>query len=139
MTKTRKDFQQLVAMRAKEAQALAKSGNQNGAYYLGGFVIECALKACIAKKTMRHDFPADRHYANLVYSHDLTQLLRLAGLEAGLEREMKTNPRLAANWGVVKTWNVESRYETSTLNGADMVAAVKSSKDGVLKWIKHYW
>jgi hypothetical protein len=87
MTKTRKDFQQLAAMRAKEAQALVKSGNQNGAYYLGGFVIECALKACIAKKTRRHDFPADRSYATSVYSHDLTQLLKVAGLEAELERD----------------------------------------------------
>jgi hypothetical protein len=88
---------------------------------------------------MRHDFPADRNYASLVYSHDLTQLLRLAGLEPDLDREMKANPRLAANWGVVKTWNIESRYETSALNGTDMVAAVKSSRDGVLKWIKRYW
>jgi hypothetical protein len=105
----------------------------------GRFVIECALKACIAKKTRRHDFPADRSYATSVYTHDLTQLLKVAALQPELEREMRTNIRLATNWGVVKTWNVESRYEISPLNGTDMIAAVNSPRDGVLKWIKRYW
>src|SRR6266704_2273860 len=77
MTKTRRDFQRLAELRAKEAAALAKSRNQQGAYYLGGFAIECALKACIAKKTRRHDFPADKTYAGKVYTHDLNELLKL--------------------------------------------------------------
>jgi len=64
--KTRKDFQRLAELRAKEAATLAKTGNQQGAYYLAGFAVECALKACIAKKTRRHDFPADKDYASKV-------------------------------------------------------------------------
>ena len=139
MVKTRKDFQMLASMRARDAQALANSGNQNGAYYLGGLVIECALKACIAKKTRRHDFPAEPKYAGSVYTHDLTQLIRLAGLESDLERDIKANQQFAANWGVVKTWNINCRYDTGPLNGTDLITAVKSSRDGVLKWIKHYW
>jgi hypothetical protein len=139
MVKTRKDFQLLAGMRLGEAQALVQSGNQNGAYYLGGLVIECALKACIAKKTRKHDFPSDQNYAKSVYTHDLTQLARLAGLEGELEKECKINTRFATNWGVIKAWNINARYDTSSLSGTDMVAAVKSPLDGVLKWIKHYW
>lgn len=138
MALTRKDFQQLAGMRAREARALATSGHENGAYYLGGLAIECALKACIAKKTRRHDFPADKRYAAKVYTHDLSELLKLADLHGDLDKEVTTNPRLATNWGVVKSWGVEVRYEPSGLNGTDMVEAV-SSKDGVLKWIKQYW
>jgi HEPN domain-containing protein len=136
--KTRKDFQRLAQLRAREALVLARNGKHQGAYYLGGFAVECALKACIAKRTRRYEFPADRAYASKVYTHNLDELLKLAHLDTQLDRDMKTRPELATNWGVVKGWNVESRYEASGLKGKDMVAAVDSS-GGVLEWIKLYW
>src|SRR5277367_1056001 len=96
--KTRKDFQRLAELRAKEAATLAKTGSQQGAYYLAGFAVECALKACIAKKTRRHDFPADKDYAGKVYTHNLDQLLKLAHLETQLYKDMENRPQLAKNW-----------------------------------------
>jgi HEPN domain-containing protein len=136
--KTRKDFQRLAELRAKEAATLARTGNQQGAYYLAGFAVECALKACIAKKTRRHDFPADKDYASKVYSHNLDQLLKLAHLEAQLDIDMKSRPQLAKNWDLVRRWKVDSRYETSRLRGRDLTHAV-NSPDGVLQWIKLHW
>jgi HEPN domain-containing protein len=138
MRKTRKDFQQLAEIRAGEAASLAKVGRQQGAYYLGGFAVECALKACIAKKTKRYDFPADAKYAYKVYTHNLEELLKLAELDAELDRQVRLRPQLAINWAVVSRWNVDSRYEATGLNGKDMVAAVNSA-EGVLRWIKLYW
>ncbi len=137
-TKTRRDFQRLTELRAKEAATLARSRNPQGAYYLAGFAVECALKACIAKKTKRHDFPADAKHAGRVYSHDLKELLKLADLDKQLDRDMGNHPRLAANWSVIKAWRVDSRYETSGLNGKDMVDSLESP-DGVLTWIKLRW
>ena len=133
--KTRKDFQRLAELRAKEAATLSKTGNQQGAYYLAGFAVECALKACIAKKTRRHDFPADKDYAGKVYTHNLDQLLKLAPLDAQLG---DTRPQLANNWDLVRRWNVDSRYETSNLGGRDLTLAVNSA-DGVLQWIELHW
>jgi HEPN domain-containing protein len=75
----REDFQNLAAIRLKEARVLLKSGCWEGAYYLGGYAAECALKACIAKQTARHDFP-DKARTNASYTHDLEELLRLAKL-----------------------------------------------------------
>ena len=135
---TRRDFQILAEMRAREAAVLAKNGNEEGAYYLGGLAIECALKACIAKKIKRHDFPPDRDDASKVYTHLLGNLLELAELENDLDKAMKGNRALAANWVVVQNWKVESRYETSGLKGTDLVTAV-NSKDGVLPWIRRRW
>jgi HEPN domain-containing protein len=80
--KTRKDFQRLAELRAKEAATLAETGNQQGAYYFAGFAVECALKACIAEKVRRQDFPADKEYAGKIYSHNPEQLFKLAHLEA---------------------------------------------------------
>src|SRR5260370_4028034 len=99
MRKTRKDFERLAELRAKEDTALDKTGKQQGAYYLGGFAVECAIKACIAKKTRRHEFPADAKYANKVYTHDLVELLKLAQLKTQLDSDMTTKPLLATNWG----------------------------------------
>lgn len=136
--KTRKDFQRLAELRAKEAATLSKTGSQQGAYYLAGFAVECALKACIAKHTRRHDFPADKDYAGKVYTHNLDQLLKLAHLDAQLDIDMKTQSQLAKNWDLVRGWKVDSRYETSKLSGKEMTLAVNSA-DGVLQWIKLHW
>lgn len=138
MRKTRKDFQRLAELRADEAASLAKTRKHQGAYYLGGLAVECALRACVAKKTRRHEFPPDAKYAYKVYTHNLEELLKLAQLEAHLAKDITSNPQLATNWGIVKGWSTDSRYETSGLNGRDMVAAVNAA-DGVLQWIKRYW
>ena len=137
-TLTRKHFQLVAQLRADEATMLAKNGKRMGAFYLGGLAIECALKACIAKRTKRYDFPRDRRYAERVYSHDLSELLKLAGLNDQLDQDLKNNQTLATNWGVVKSWKVDSRYEAAGLKGSDMDVAVNST-DGVLQWIKLHW
>jgi hypothetical protein len=135
---TRKDFQRLAELRTREASALLRTRNPIGAYYLSGYAIECALKACIAKLARRHEFPLKADYVRRLYTHNLEELLRLAELEAQLESDMKTNTALATNWGVVKSWNEESRYRVSGLNGRDLHSAV-SGPAGVLAWIKQRW
>ena len=57
MRLTRRDFQRLAKLRAAEAGALVRSRKEIGAYYLAGYAVECALKACVAKATKRHEFP----------------------------------------------------------------------------------
>ncbi len=135
---TRKDFQRLADLRAKEAVVLASNKNEQGAFYLGGYAIECALKACIAKKTKRHEFPPKVDEVRKVYTHNLEELLRLAQLEKQLEADVRTNPNLGINWGVVKSWNEETRYKAAGLNGRDLCAAI-NGPSGVLPWIKQRW
>jgi HEPN domain-containing protein len=53
----RRDLRELALLRLKEAQVLFANGCWSGAYYLAGYAVECALKACIAKGTERHEFP----------------------------------------------------------------------------------
>ena len=135
---TRKDFQRLADLRAREASALLRTRNPTGSYYLSGYAVECALKACIAKMARRHEFPLKADYIRRLYTHNLEELLRLAELERQLENDMQANVALARNWGVVRTWNEESRYQSSGLNGRDLFAAV-TGPDGVLPWIKQHW
>jgi len=109
----RNDLQELARIRLREARTLLRNGYYEGAYYLCGYVVECGLKACIAKQVKRHDFP-DKDTAKKSYSHNLSDLLGIAGLKNPKKDERKRNPRLSLNWTIVKDWGVKSRYEKHT-------------------------
>ncbi len=51
----RTDLQKLSNIRIREAKVLFAAGEHSGAYYLAGYAIECALKACFAKGVKRYD------------------------------------------------------------------------------------
>ena len=65
----RRSFQKLAEARLLDGKALLKAKRYDAAYYLTGYVIECALKACVAKKTKRYEFP--RKDAGSLYTHGL--------------------------------------------------------------------
>jgi hypothetical protein len=135
----RRDLQRLANARIVEAKALLVAGHYSGAYHLAGLAVECALKACIAKRTKAHTFP-DKNLAAESYSHDLTKLRRLADLDAQFLHDAKSDPALVANWTVVKDWAIESRYETKTAQQAkDLYDAVYRRQSGVLRWIRRRW
>ncbi len=110
------------------------------AYYIGGYVVECALKACIAKRTKRSDFPAPPRTIQDVYTHDLAKLVRQAGLELELQEEINSDPHFAANWAVAKLWSEESRYDRKTaLDAQDLYQAITDEAHGVLRWLERRW
>ena len=106
----RDDFKQIAKIRLKEAKTLLSNGNYDGAYYLCGYVVECGLKACIAKKTKRYDFP-DIKTVGDSYTHRIEELIGVAGLKQDLQNEINRSRRFAVNWTVVKDWKEVSRYE----------------------------
>jgi hypothetical protein len=136
----RRELQLLARLRLQESRALFKAGLPAGAFYLAGYSIECALKACIAKKVRRHDFP-DKATVEKSWKHDLKQLANAAELGPELERELVTSPQFSANWGVVKDWSERARYRTSTssIEARDMIRAVSAPTHGVLRWLIRRW
>lgn len=136
----RDDLQRIARLRVKEARVLLENGYFSGAYYLLGYAVECALKACIAKQIKRYDFP-DRKLINDSYSHELEKLLGVSGLKEKLQKEIRNNPNLEVNWAIVKDWSVESRYSTdiSETTARDFYSAVTTRKNGVLSWLKKWW
>lgn len=135
----RSDLQQLARLRLREAKALLSQSCFDGAYYLAGYAVECALKACIARNTKRFDFP-DLRTVRDSHSHNLEQLLRIAGLEHVLREAAKVDPQLAVNWAVAKDWSENSRYLRHGQREAfDLYRAVASRKSGVLAWIRSHW
>ncbi|MGH9765578.1 MAG: DNA-binding protein [Blastocatellia bacterium] len=111
----------------------------DGAYYLIGYAIECALKACIAKHTRRYDFP-DRRAVIESHVHDLERLVRTAGLQGDLSIESGRDAKFSDNWGIVKDWDEESRYKSWTKSQSqDLYRAVTDRRHGVLRWVKQHW
>ena len=135
----RADFRRLADTRIRDATALMQGRRYSGAYYLAGYAVECGLKACIAKRTRRHEFP-DRDRANKSYSHGLEQLLRVAGLETQRDADATTDAIFGSNWAVGKDWSEQSRYETrSRREAADLLDAITDSAHGVMQWLHRHW
>lgn len=139
MADNRRQFQQLARMRLSDARALIKSGNLEGAYYLTGLAVECALKACIAKNTKRNDVPPNLNIVRDIYSHELGKLITAARLETALGEERRRNAALDNKWAVViKDWNINSRYAVGGLNARDLYRAV-AGRNGVMQWLRRRW
>ncbi len=89
-------LQRLSEQHLGDAQALLELKRWPGAYYLAGYSVECALKACIAKLTKVHDFP-DRDFARDIYTHRLAVLVGLAELEKARIAKCRASPTFDLN------------------------------------------
>lgn len=134
------DFKKLTALRLKEAKLLLNNKCYAGSYYLGGYVVECALKSCIAAKTQAGEFPPKPNVVQEYYKHDLAGLVRLAGLQIELEKRCLSK-EFDSNWKVVKGWTEQVRYESNIdkQRARDLMIALTDSKHGVIRWLKMYW
>jgi hypothetical protein len=134
----RKDFQDLADVRVAEAEALLQGTFFDGAYYLAGYAVECALKACIAKQTQAFDYPPKN--GQKYYTHRIKELVGLAGLEVELDLAAKADLVLGSNWAFVLSWTEESRYDRKDQADAEaLFKAITDSSHGVLPWIKARW
>jgi len=132
----RADLQQLSELRIRESRTLLGAAEPSGAYYLAGYAAECALKACIASQTQQYDFP-DKRLVNASHTHNLSELLGIAGLRQRLDA---ADAGIRANWAIAKDWSEQSRYETRTPQEAqDLFDALTDTSDGVLIWLRQHW
>ena len=138
MAKNRSDFQEIAVLRLRESRALLDAGFPDGAYYLAGYAVECALKACISKRTQEHDFPEKE--SDKYYSHDLEKLLGFAKLKEDFFQALRANPAMNANWIIAKNWAETSRYQRKTVADATgLLRAIEDQTGGLLPWVQKRW
>jgi len=131
---SRAEFQQLADERLDEAKALLDLGKWDGAYYLAGYAVELILKACIIKRLMGTDAFPTKDFSKDCYTHILTKLLDLAGLDAALAT---SHANMKANRGVTKDWSEQKRYHRITeVEARALVNAIEDVEYGVLPWVK---
>jgi HEPN domain-containing protein len=125
---TRWDLQKLAEERLLDAQALLAAGRWSAAYYLAGYSVECAIKACISKQFQEFEFP-DRAKVLESYSHDYMKLFRVAGLD--VLQEARRRSGFEWSWGIVKDWNEAAQYLVVDEDRArEMVTAINDPADG---------
>jgi HEPN domain-containing protein len=126
----------LSGIRLKEAKALLRAGHYHGAYYLAGYAAECALKACVAKRTRKYDFP-DKQKSDEAWTHKLPNLVKAAGLDDLLKLQEGQYPAFRENWLLVRRWSEQSRYHSviPPEEAVELLAAIA----GVIRWLKRYW
>lgn len=136
---SRSTFKALAKCRLVEATCLFGNRQYDGAYYLAGYSIECALKAIACKRFQRAHLP-DKKFVQSLYTHDLKDLVAVCGLASDLRVMSSSNRIFAANWRTVSDWDESSRYKrTKRVVAQDMVDAVGDPVDGVLEWLKRHW
>jgi hypothetical protein len=100
---------------------------------------ECALKACVAKRTREHDFP-EKKLVNDSHTHDLGKLIQLAELKLELDAALQADAAMQAKVDAVQDWSETSRYERKSIQEAtDLLEAVDDGIGGLLPWIRHRW
>ncbi|WP_336069952.1 HEPN domain-containing protein [Nitratireductor rhodophyticola] len=135
----RLDLRRLARAKLGDAKLLLEHGRASNAYYLSGYAIELALKACIAKQISEDTIP-DKNFIKNVYSHDFPTLAGLAGLSRELKNEIARDLSFSANWAITCEWLPDARYKSYTsFEAQTLVEAVEHSDHGVLKWIRRFW
>lgn len=112
------------------------AGEFDGAYYIAGYAVECALKACILVR-LSNFWTDDKKFMERCYTHKLTDLSQIADLDT----ELKAAGPVAANWLIVKDWSAQSRYELGKLERdvRKFYEAITDPTDGVFQWLKARW
>lgn len=116
------------------------------AAYLAGYAVECALKAYIItiesagllrdEYTLTAAIQARRSRGNCPdlsgkRAHDLTLLLRVTGLESA----MQCDERIRKQWGMLRKWKTEWRYDPRPYTSRRDARALVQAADALHAWL----
>lgn len=139
----RAHWRQLAEERVLDAEALLKASRWAAAYHLVGYAVEAVLKSCVLAYIENDNAGVifqERRFSDNCWTHDLTELVRLAGLRETLELAKAADRQLGINWIYVTQWKEISRYQPATeFDAHRLYQAVTAPHDGVLPWIKNRW
>ncbi|MGD0896912.1 MAG: hypothetical protein ABR915_03690 [Thermoguttaceae bacterium] len=145
-------LREMAEERILDAAALIAGHRWNGAYYVAGYAVECALKSCLLARMVHTAWVFEEKWKSEdCRTHDFGQLVRLAGLKDELDAQLAASAAaaaaggppggtFAAHWGTVTQWKVSDRYESKTeLEARSLYEAITNDPEGVLRWIRNYW
>jgi len=139
---TKAEWQWIAEKRVRESAALLSARRWSAANYLAGYAVECGLKACVVVYVKRNADVVFRQkkYSEKCWTHDLEELVKLAGLDAQRDDDASSNSALLLNWQIVKDWSEIVRYQRKTrLEAANLHRAVTDTANGVLPWTRKHW
>lgn len=141
--KTSQEIQLLALQRLAEARVLHQNGFHDGAFYLGGYAVELALKAIICKHLDIDNFFAEnKPYSKPLKVHDYETLLVFAGLQQKHQQQKSSDPVFLKNWQRIRTWTSEDRYVANHRDAKQVVEfldAIDHPQNGILTWLQKHW
>lgn len=136
---TKHDLERLAQTRLDDASLLFAGGRYSSSYYLTGYAVELAIKACIANLIPANAIP-DKGFINAIYTHKLDSLLSTAGLRPHFDTDAKTDLQFAVNWSIVNNWSQDSRYQFwDQFSTATLLTAINDPNHGVFRWVQTHW
>jgi hypothetical protein len=139
----RAHWQNLAEERVLDADVLLQAGRWAGAFHLIGYAVESGLKSCVLAYMENSNADVifrERKFSDNCWTHNIEELVRLAGLRSALDLDMAANRQLGINWIYATQWKEISRYQTATeFNARRLYQAVAYAADGVLPWIRTRW
>lgn len=136
---TKSDLEKLALLLLEDAIFMLRANRCSSAYYLAGYSLELALKACIAKLIQPNAIP-DKAFINAIYVHKIDSLLGLSGLRPLFDADAKNDPQLAAHWAIANNWSEDSRYAFwDPFTAASLIQAIHDPDHGVFPWVKSHW
>jgi hypothetical protein len=137
----RKSLKAVAMSKLKAAKILQSANDFNTAGYLLGYVVDCALKACICKRLNLSVYPDSGKHHDVFSSHDLDRLLVLSGHSE--EIDLSKNKDLFNNWSTLtKDWKTSVRYDEKTYNQRNIdekIIALEDQTTGFLAWVRKKW
>jgi HEPN domain-containing protein len=94
-------FRDLAKMRLLDAEVLLKGKRNEGAVYLAGYAVECALKWAITERDQTI------YLDGALEIHDLDLLLKASGLDPCLAEDRQIRPLYSA---LSDSWGPQGRY-----------------------------
>jgi hypothetical protein len=137
----RATLKQLAHERIEDARILLDQGRWSAAYYLAGYAIEAALKACILKFVDETGVIfTDRRFAEKCWTHSIEFLMTHADLMPQFGQDIGVNAALRGNWGLVLLWSETCRYQSKSESEArSLIHALTYDPDGIFLWIQRHW
>lgn len=131
------------------AETLLAAGQWSLAYYLAGYAVEFALKACVLSRMIETGVvfreqvviggKARKWEAKDFRTHNFAELIDLAGLRAELDANRQADTTFAGHWSTVSKWTSEARYEAKLeADARELVSAVADPQHGVLAWLRTF-
>ena len=138
----RLQWQQMAERWLVDAKGLLDAHSWSAGYYVAGYAVECGLKACVLARVeaAAEVIFSERRFSERCWTHNLVDLVKLAGLEAAMISETGVNPVFYQHWQVVKDWSENARYQTTHHQKAKkLYLAIKDNANGVMQWVKVHW
>jgi len=138
----RVDWQRVAEEKIRAAHALLAAGEWASTYYLAGYAVECGLKSCVLARVLRQPelLFTERDYQRPCWTHDLEDLMSLAGLTADWTATVAATPPLATSWTIVAGWDESSRYrDNDQIKATQLLTAISDATNGVMPWIRVRW